>query len=71
MLLRFLCTVAAYLIGGIAYNKFSGATGVELIPNYEVWKNFPSDVMVCITFCKTLKQKKTPFKIRVIRTSRA
>ncbi|XP_033634844.1 uncharacterized protein LOC117296081 [Asterias rubens] len=45
LIILFLCTVATYLIGGIACNKFSGATGVELIPNYEVWKNFPSDVM--------------------------
>ncbi len=50
ILLRFLCSVAAYLIGGIAYNMYSGARGLELIPNYEVWKNFPSDVMGGVGF---------------------
>ncbi|XP_038068335.1 uncharacterized protein LOC119737792 [Patiria miniata] len=45
IIIIFFCLVAVYLIGGVIYNKIAGAKGLELIPNYHMWRMFPIDVM--------------------------
>lgn len=42
LLILFFVAVMVYLIGGILFLRFyRGASGVEMIPNYEFWKDFP------------------------------
>lgn len=37
-----------YLVGGILFNKYrKGATGKEMIPNFNFWTDFPLLVKVC------------------------
>ena len=43
---RFFCLLAAYLLVGFIYNMCAGATGRELIPNYEMWQRLPNDILV-------------------------
>ena len=44
--LRFFCTAAVYLLGGVLLNLSAGATGYELIPNLEWWKTLPGLIAV-------------------------
>ena len=46
-LLRFLLAVATYVVVGVLVKKYwKGAEGVEMIPNYHFWKDFPFLVKV-------------------------
>lgn len=48
----FFVGVFFYLLGGIIYRKIvMGATGAEVIPNYEFWCDFPLLVRDGILFC--------------------
>lgn len=38
------------LVGAVANHFLRGATGWEMIPNYQFWKNVPNAFMVCIQF---------------------
>ena len=45
--LRFLVAVVTYVVVGVLVMKYrKGAQGVELIPNYHFWKDFPFLVKV-------------------------
>jgi hypothetical protein len=47
LLVRFVCIVAGYLIGGIVFMRFkNNANGMEMIPNISLWKEFPDYVKV-------------------------
>ncbi|XP_038068347.1 uncharacterized protein LOC119737801 [Patiria miniata] len=46
IIIIFFCLLAVYLIGGVIFNKFSGTSGKELIPNYDTWNRLPEDVML-------------------------
>lgn len=42
LLILFFVAVVVYIVGGILFLRFyRGASGVEMIPNYEFWKGFP------------------------------
>lgn len=42
LLILFFVAVLVYVIGGVLFLRFyRGASGVEMIPNYEFWKDFP------------------------------
>lgn len=42
LLILLFVAVMVYIIGGILFLRFyRGASGVEMIPNYEFWKDFP------------------------------
>ena len=46
-MLRFLVAVVTYVVVGVLVMKYrKGAQGVELIPNYHFWKDFPFLVKV-------------------------
>ena len=46
-LLRFLAAVVTYMVVGVLVKKYwKGAHGVELIPNFHFWKDFPFLVKV-------------------------
>lgn len=46
---RLFVAVMVYIVGGILFLRFyRGASGVEMIPNYEFWKDFPLLVKVTI-----------------------
>lgn len=48
---RFFVAVMVYIVGGILFLRFyRGASGVEMIPNYEFWKDFP--LLVTVTILK-------------------
>ncbi|XP_062608410.1 cation-dependent mannose-6-phosphate receptor-like [Saccostrea cucullata] len=58
LLILFFVFVLVYLIGGILFLRFyRGASGKEMIPNFEFWKDFPFLVKDGMTFtfrgCKT------------------
>ncbi|XP_013380064.1 uncharacterized protein LOC106151379 [Lingula anatina] len=41
IIIVFFCVLAVYLIGGVLYTKFvKKSTGMELIPNLDLWKTF-------------------------------
>lgn len=46
----FVCIIV-YLVGGVLVLRYwRGASGVELIPNFEFWKSLPGLVKVCSDF---------------------
>lgn len=52
LVIIFFISVCCYLIGGIIYQKIiRGATGFELIPNFEFWLEFPLLVRDGCIFC--------------------
>jgi hypothetical protein len=52
-----------YTVGGAAFNHNQGKTGIELVPNLDFWRDFPTNVKAgvekTIGFCKGLAGKKT------------
>ncbi|XP_022105869.1 uncharacterized protein LOC110987443 [Acanthaster planci] len=50
VIIIFFSLVCVYLIGGAIFNKMGGAKGLEIIPNYDMWRMFPSDVMGGVVF---------------------
>ena len=59
-LFRFFVLVIVYLVGGVLYMRFvRGATGIEMVPNLEFWKEVPALVKVMTAIVQWLKGYKT------------
>jgi len=54
-LIIFFVSLFVYFAGGVGYNYYNGAQGVELIPQVEFWKDLPflvkDGVMFCVGLC--------------------
>ncbi|XP_033634451.1 uncharacterized protein LOC117295800 [Asterias rubens] len=65
LIILFFCLLAAYLLVGFIYNMCAGATGRELIPNYEMWQRLPNDILLGVSFfvgcitCRDVKSSDT------------
>ena len=47
IIFRFFSVVALYIIGGVIFMKYrNSASGIEMIPNIEIWKALPSNIKV-------------------------
>ncbi|XP_005090179.1 putative mannose 6-phosphate receptor-like protein C530.09c [Aplysia californica] len=65
LLIIFFVLLIVYLVGGVLFLKFvRRAEGLEAIPNYEFWKDFPSLVKDGVKFtCRGCKAESTYEKI--------